>query len=78
MPAPDLTDIIEQAASDPASTTIDGETFVDKSIKDRIEAQKFLDARAAQEGTNANGGRRSAWGAITIARAAPPAAAGDC
>lgn len=68
MPAPDLTDIIEQAASDPASTTIDGETFTDKPIGDLIDAQKFLDARAAGRATNEKGGPASGWASTAPAK----------
>jgi len=68
MPAPDLSDRIEQAAADPAAAAVDGQSVTDRPIGDLIEAQKFLDARAVGRATNENGGPVSGWAATAPAK----------
>jgi hypothetical protein len=46
---PDLTDRIEDAASEPASMTVDGNTATQRSIDELIKADEYLKANAAAE-----------------------------
>ena len=43
----DLSDEIEEAAQGPKSHTVDGESATARDIKDLIEADKYLAAKAA-------------------------------
>lgn len=69
---PDLSDQIEQAASDPASASSDGQAATARPIADLIAADQYLKSQAAL--ANSDGSPRSGWGAVSIARAVPPGA----
>lgn len=71
----DLTDTIESAAADPSSASSDGQSATARPLADLIAADKYLKGQDALTGTNANGGPRSGWGAVRMARAIPPGAA---
>lgn len=73
-----LTERIEDALAKPASATIDNQSATAHSIPDQIQGAQFIETRRAMAGTNDQGGRRSGWGGIAIARAVPPGASGDC
>lgn len=70
MPAEDLTaDSIAEAATQPASASVDGQSAAAVSISDQIAALKFKESVAAAAGTNDNGGPKSGWGMLRPARA---------
>lgn len=71
---PDLTPLIESEAALPLRSESDGQSAQARSLKDLIEADKYLKGLAAVEGENATGGPRSAWGRVRMARAVPPGA----
>lgn len=55
---PDLSDTIEEAASDPQSASIDGRSATARPIKDLIEADRYLaEKEAAQSSTTRLGVR---------------------
>ena len=58
---PDLSDQIEQAASEPQSATVDGRSATAQPIPDLIAADIHLTSKEALDGTNANGGAVSGW-----------------
>ena len=69
---PDLdADAIAANATTPQSAGVDGQTAAQVPIPDQITAHRYKAANAAAAGTNANGGKRSGWGALRAARAAP-------
>ena len=51
---PDLSDVIEEAASAPKSTTVDGTTVLEHDLQQLIEADRYLKQSAAQ--STAKGG----------------------
>lgn len=67
---PDLTDEIEQAAAEPHSVSVDGQTVQGHSLKDLIEADKYL----KETDTADTGPVKSGWGRVRMARAIPPGA----
>lgn len=72
---PDLTpESIAEAATNPASASVDGKSAAAVSIPDQITADKYAKAATALDGTNDNGGPKSAWGATRPARVNPPGA----
>lgn len=74
MPDPiDLTEAIEQAALDPASASVDGQSATARPLSDLIEADRYLRGLAATEPTTTRGG--SGWGCLRTARAVPPGSA---
>jgi hypothetical protein len=68
-------DSIAEAAQQPASATVDGKTAAAHPLPDQLEVLKFKAAEAATTGTNAGGGRKSAWRSAVTGRAVPPGAA---
>lgn len=73
----DLTGKIEEAAAEPASAAGDGQSATSHPLPDLIEADKYLKAKRAITGTNANGGPKTAFGMLGVARIIPPGA-GPC
>lgn len=65
---------IAEAATQPASASVDGKSAAAHSITDMIAADKYARAAAAAEGVNENGGPRSGWGTLRGARGRPGAA----
>ncbi len=72
---PDLSDRLEDMTSEPAAATVDGQSATNQPIPDVIEADRYLAGKEALTGTNANGGKRSAWGCVRMAKGVPPGAA---
>jgi len=68
----DLSDTIEDAAQDPAAASEDGRSATSRPLADLIAADKYLKSAGALDGTNQNGGPRSGWGCLRMARAVPP------
>jgi hypothetical protein len=54
---------IAEAATEPASVNVDGQSATAHPIPDQIAADKYQKATDALTGTNANGGAKSGWGA---------------
>lgn len=71
---PDLSDQIEQAATEPASATSDGQSASSHPLPDLVEADQYLAGKTAVTGDNASGGPRSGWGMLRPARVIPPGA----
>lgn len=70
MPEPtDLSELIEAEAQLPRRSSNDGQEAEGRSLTELVEAAKYLDAKGP-----ANPTRRSAWGAVKMARAVPPGA----
>ena len=67
---------IAEAASQPASATVDGQTAAAHPIPDQIAADQYAKAQAAAAGTNNRGGPPSAWGMTRTAYGVPPGATG--
>ncbi len=65
---PDLTEILGEAAEDPASFTSDGQTAVSRPLPDLIELDRHQAAKDALAGPNPNGGSKSLWGKTRMAR----------
>lgn len=74
MPDPVTADSIAEAAANPQSASVDGQQASAHPIPDQIEAAKFAASNTALDGTNDNGGPRSAWGRLRTARVNPPGA----
>lgn len=70
----DLTQRIEDAVSEPASASVDGQSASAPPISQQIEGVVFVEGRTALSGTNARGGKRSGWGACRAAKWVPPGA----
>lgn len=62
---------IETAATSPAAASVDGVQVTARSLDELIKAKQFLDGQSAGEQTNSNGGPRSGWGMLRIAKARP-------
>ena len=54
----DLSDTIEDAASDPQSATIDGRSVTSRPIKDLIDADRYLAEKVATQSTTTRLGVR--------------------
>lgn len=55
----------------------DGQQATNHTLASLIEADRYLKSiAAATGGVNRRGGPRSAWGAVRMAKAVPPGAAG--
>jgi hypothetical protein len=68
---PELThDDLVEAAKDPQTVTVDGQTVTAHNLKDLIALDKHIKGGASVEGG------RSAWGRTRTARAVPPGAVG--
>ncbi len=66
----DLTpESIAEAATQPASASVDGRSAAAVSIPDQIAAAKFAGSATALDGINDNGGSKSGWGRCRTARA---------
>jgi hypothetical protein len=65
---------IAEAATQPASASVDGRSAAAVSIGDQIAAHKYAAAQAALAGTNASGGPKTGWNKLRTARAKPPSA----
>jgi hypothetical protein len=65
---------IETAATSPAAASGDAGSVTAVSLPDLIAADKHLAAKAALEGTNDNGGPRSAWHCVRMAKVKMPGA----
>lgn len=72
---PDLTDTIESVAGGPASASSDLGSAQAQDLSKLIEADKYLKGSTALTGSAANGGPKSGWGCVRMARAVPPGAA---
>ncbi len=59
----------DQVASEPASAASDGQSASSHSIPDLLKLESVRSGQAALDGTNANGGPRSAWSKLRPARA---------
>lgn len=68
----DISDRLEQRATEPAASAVDGRSATNDPIPDLIELSDKLKADAAAEGANANGGPKSGWNMLRPARAIPP------
>jgi len=67
---PDLTpESIAEAATNPASASVDGRSAAAVSIPDQIKADQYAKAAGMADETNANGGPRSGWSKLRTARA---------
>ncbi len=73
---PDLTDAIEAAAAEPAVVTVDGASVTARSLRELIEADRYLKEQQALAAEGATG-RRSGWGATRPARVVPPGSLGE-
>ena len=69
---PSLVSQIARSVIEPKSSASDGNSAESQPIPDMIAADKYIRALAAASGTNPNGGRKSAWGGVRMARAIPP------
>lgn len=67
-------DAIAEAATQPASASVDGQSASAVSIGDQIKAHQYQQAQAALDGTNASGGPQSGWSKLRPARVKPPSA----
>jgi hypothetical protein len=56
-------DSIAQAATDPASGSVDGRAAEAHPLPDQLEVLRAKAAQDALAGTNSNGGAKSGWGA---------------
>lgn len=68
----DLKPIIEEEAAAPLSSESDGHKATGRPLSDLIEADRYLKSADAGTGTNRNGGPKSAWRGVRMARAIPP------
>lgn len=59
----------DAVAAEPASASNDGQSATAHSIPDLLKLESVRSGQAALEGTNANGGPRSAWTKLRPARA---------
>lgn len=67
---PDLTpESIAEAATQPASASVDGQSAAAVPIPDQIAAAKYKAAADALNALNDNGGPRSGWSRLRTARA---------
>jgi hypothetical protein len=62
---------IAEAAKNPQSVTTDGTSASAHSIPDQIAAAQFAASQAALTGSSPNGGPKSAWHCLRIARSRP-------
>lgn len=69
---PDLSDTIETVAGEPAEASGDTGSMKQQPIPDLIAADAYLSGKTALEGTGVNGGPKSGWNCLRIARAIPP------
>lgn len=75
MADPLITDAaLAAAATSPAAASSDGASATARSIDDLIKADQYAAGRAALAASNDNGGPRSGWGSVRMARAQPPGA----
>jgi hypothetical protein len=75
MPSEELTpETIAEAATQPASASVDGRSAAAVSIGDQIKAHQYAAAQTALEGTNESGGPVSGWGKLRTAKVKPPSA----
>jgi hypothetical protein len=71
----DLTaDTIAEAATQPASVSIDGQSAQAVPIADQIAALQFQKSQEALAGKNASGGAKSGWNKLRTAKSVPPGA----
>jgi hypothetical protein len=70
MPAEELTpEAIAEAATQPASASVDGQSAAAVSIGDQIRALQFQKTQTGLDGTNTSGGPKSPWKKLRLARA---------
>lgn len=69
---PDIEDIIESEAALPASSSSDGQSASGQPLGELVKVANRKAGQDALTGTNANGGKRSGWGAMRAARVIPP------
>jgi len=62
------------AATEPSSASVDGQSASAVSIADQLAALNAKKAAAAIAGANSNGGRKTGWRGLRIAKAVPPSA----
>lgn len=70
---PDLTDTVETNAAKPRAVTVDGQTVEQHSLKDQIEAAKFVAARDATAETSGNSVGNGLFG-VAFFKFRPPGA----
>jgi hypothetical protein len=73
MPEPVDADSIAEAAANPASASVDGQSASAHSIPDQIKAAEYKAQQDALAGANENGGKRSGWRGLRPARPIFPA-----
>jgi hypothetical protein len=65
---------IAEAATQPVSVSIDGQSAQAVPIPDQIQALQNQKTQEALAGNNASGGPKSGWNKLRIAKAVPPGA----
>lgn len=68
----DLSEQIEEAATTPQSVSGDAGSLTERSVDDLIKADQYLAQKAALQGTNAKGGKKSGFRTLGFARARMP------
>lgn len=68
----DLTDTIEDAATNPQAMSGDAGSMTERSLSELIAADQYLAEKAALTGTNANGGKKSGFRTLGFARTRMP------
>ncbi len=69
-PIDTIEDRLAEVASEPSSATSDGHSATNQPIPDLIELHRYLKGTAALP----DGGTKSGWGSLRIARSTPPGA----
>ena len=72
--AAEIAEAIAELATNPATVTAGDRTIVEVKIPDAIQAHEFAANQEAVEGTNPQGGPRSAWASLRPAKFIPPGA----
>ena len=65
-------DLIAEAATAPASASVDGQSATAVPVDQQIAADVYAKSATTASGANANGGARTGWGALRPARAILP------
>lgn len=68
----DLTDEITTVASEPKVAKSDGQEAQAHPLPDLIAADRYLKGQTIDDEPNSQGGPRSGWGRVRMARAVPP------
>lgn len=67
-------DRLESIADEPAAVTSDGQSATNQPIPDLIELHRYASGREALSGSNDNGGPKSGWRCVRMAKGTPPGA----